>query len=69
MKYLIEAEKILKDLFYGNWMDEEDWKSFLIELEMKTGVTLSSLSNNIENGVDNGYSLENQITIIKRSFK
>ena len=69
MKYLIEVEKLLKDLFFENWMDEEDWKEFLIELEKASGVTLTSLSNDIEIGVKNGYNLETQIAIIKQALK
>ena len=69
MKYLIEVEKLLKDLFFENWMDEEDWKEFLIELEKASGVTLTSLSNDIEIGVKDGYNLETQIAIIKQALK
>lgn len=69
MKYLIEVEKLLKDLFFENWMDEEDWKSFLIELEKASGVTLTALSNDIEIGVKNGHSLETQIALVKQVLK
>ena len=69
MKYLIEVEKLLKDLFFENWMDEEDWKEFLIELEKANGVTLATLSNEIETGVKNGHSLEKQIELVKQVLK
>ena len=69
MKYLIEVEKLLKDLFFENWMDDEDWKEFLRELGKVSGVTLTSLSNDIEIGVKNGQSLETQIAMIKQVLK
>jgi hypothetical protein len=69
MKHLIEVEKLLKDLFFEKWMDDEDWKEFLIELEKASGVTLTSLSNDIEIGVKNGCSLETQIALVKQVLK
>ena len=69
MKYLIESEKLLKDLFFEKWMDNEDWKEFIIELEKASGVTLTSLANDIEIGVNNGYSLETQIALVKQVIK
>jgi hypothetical protein len=66
MKYLIEVEKLLKESFFEKWMDNEDWKEFLVQLEKSSGVTLISLSNDIEVGVKNGHSLETQISLVKQ---
>jgi len=65
MKYLNEIEKLLKDLFFEDWMDENDWKGFLSDLQKATGKTIESMSNEVEIGINNGHSLEEQIKLIK----
>lgn len=69
MDYSIEIENTLKELFFEKWMDEDDWKLFLKEIELKTGVTIYSLSKDIEKGVENGHPLEVQLSLIKQLFK
>lgn len=55
-----EINAFLKELFYEDWMDDNDWLMFLEELESKTGVSVQSLSNDLQVGLKNGHSIEKQ---------
>ena len=67
MKYEIEIDKLLKELLYDeSWMDDKDYKE-VIDLTFKTmGITKQKLSDDIEIGVNNGYTVEQQIELLKR---
>jgi hypothetical protein len=66
MKHETEIDNLLKELLYESWMDDEDYKE-LIELTFKTmGITKQKLSDDIEIGVKNGYTVEKQIDLLKR---
>jgi len=67
MKYEIEIDKLLKELLYDeSWMDDEDYKE-VIDLTFKTmGITKQKLSDDIEIGIKNGYTVEQQIYLLKR---
>ena len=68
--YKKESENLLKELFCEEWMDEDDWNEFLVELDKATGLsTIDQMSNDIETGIKNGHSLEKQIEICKEIFK
>ncbi len=65
MKYENEINALLKSLIFEYWMSEED-VTFIIDETLKiTGITKQSLSDKIETGVKNGYSVESQIKKIK----
>jgi len=65
MKYQKEIDQLLRDMFYEDWMDEEDYLEIEIEILKQTGVSKALLSKQIEIGVDNGYTIDKQIQIIK----
>lgn len=67
MKHETEIDNLLKELFYyESWMDDNDYKE-LIDLTFKTmGITKQKLSDDIEIGVKNGYTVEQQIDLLKR---
>lgn len=67
MKHEIEIDKLLKELLYDeSWMDDEDYKE-VIDLTFKTmGITKQKLSDDIEIGIKNGYTVKQQIDLLKR---
>ena len=66
MKYLNEANQLLKDSFYESWMDEEDWQEFLDNLKSMSNITAESLSKSIEYGIECGFPIETQLQIVKQ---
>ena len=67
MKHEIEIDKLLKELLYDkSWMNEEDYKE-VIYLTFKTmGITKQKLSDDIEIGIKNGYTVRQQIDLLKQ---
>ena len=67
MKHETEIDKLLKELLYDeSWMDDEDYKE-VIDLTFKTmGITKQKLSDDIEIGIKNGYTVEQQIELLKQ---
>ena len=65
MKYEKEIEHILQNYFRKKWMSDEDWQMFK-DLLKDNGVSVENLSKEIEDGVENGISLEIQLMIIQK---
>lgn len=60
-----EINAFLKELFYESWMDENDWLMFLEELETQSGVSVQSLSTDLQVGLKNGHSIEKQFELVR----
>lgn len=60
-----EINAFLKELFYEDWMDDNDWLMFLEELETQSGVSVQSLSNDLQVGLKNGHSIEKQFELLR----
>jgi hypothetical protein len=67
--YKEEVIKMLRELFFESWMDDGDWEEFILELEKETKISIDTLSEQIEIGVKNGYSVEKQTEICKTIFE
>ncbi len=67
MKHETVIDRLLKELLYDeSWMDDEDYKE-VVDLTFRTmGITKQKLSNDIEIGIKNGYTVEQQIDLLKR---
>ena len=67
MKHETEIDNLLKELLYDeSWMDDKDYKE-VIDLTFKTmGITKQKLSDDIEIGIKNGYTVKQQIDLLKR---
>ena len=65
MKYEKEAKQLIKDLFYEEWMDNEDWNEFIRILFELKNISYQKLAKQIEIGVSNGYSVDKQINLCK----
>ena len=63
-----EINAFLKELFYEAWMDDNDWLMFLKELETKSGVSVQSLSNDLQVGLKNGHSIEKQFELFRAAL-
>ena len=64
-----EINAFLKELFYETWMDEDDWSMFLEALETQLGVSVQSLSNDLQVGLKNGHSIEKQFELVRTVLK
>ena len=67
MKHETEIDRLLKELLYDeSWMDDQDYKE-VIDLTFRTmGITKQKLSDDIEIGIKNGYTVKQQIDLLKR---
>lgn len=48
---------------YESWMDDTDKEEFIVELIASQNKTLSILSDEIDIGISNGYTVEQQVEI------
>lgn len=69
MNYLTEAKELIFDLFFEDWMDNNDWIQFQDEFLETTNLTYEKISEDIEIGVNNGYSVEQQKELIEKALK
>jgi hypothetical protein len=68
----VKHGKILKqffELFFTPEMTEEDKQDFIAFMQAKLKVTLPQLGEQFQVGVENGYSPEDQLTIIQAFLK
>jgi predicted transcriptional regulator len=66
IKYEQEIKEIFKEIFD---IKEDDIEQFFVEIEKETSITIQRLSDEIEIGVKNGYSMESQFEILKIVLK
>jgi hypothetical protein len=52
--------------FHESWMDDEDREEMNRELLRASGKTMEQLNEDFETGIKNGYSIEQQMEIIRR---
>ena len=69
MKHEAEIDELLKELFYDeSWMTEKDYKE-VMDLAFNTmGITKQTLHDDIEVGIKNGYTVRQQIELIKQIY-
>lgn len=68
MKHEAEIDKLLQELVYDK-NSEMEYEEFIDIVFKSTGITKQKLSDNIEEGIKNGYSVEEQIKVIKSILK
>lgn len=67
-EYLVAAEELMEELFRKKWMDDDDWREFLVEVQDGTGVTLAKMAGDFRKGVEMGVSIEKQKEIVRTFF-
>tara|TARA_R110000868_G_scaffold119513_5_gene317265 strand:+ start:7224 stop:7436 length:213 start_codon:yes stop_codon:yes gene_type:complete len=60
------VENILKEALVESWMDDDDWKEFLKQIETQLQISVESLVADIEVGISNGYTLEYQLDVARK---
>jgi hypothetical protein len=63
-KYKSQIQEVLKKHFFESWMDDDDWSDFEKELFLETNTSYLQMSEQIDEGIKNGHSLEYQIELI-----
>lgn len=61
-----ELDEFMRYLFFKPWMSEEKWEECLELLKKKSRVTLQIIQADLQKGVDNGISVEEQLALVKR---
>lgn len=59
----------LKEQFYEDWMNENDWNEFLEDLEKQSGVSVKKIVYDFKIGMLNGYAIESQFMILSDLLK
>ena len=68
MKYEKEIDQLLHDLFYDDWMRDDDYNQIISEILKEANTSKQELSGQLEIGLENGYSIDNQIKLLKASL-
>ena len=68
MKHAKEINQLLHDLFYDDWMSDDDYNQIICEVLKEANTSKQELSNQLDIGIENGYSIENQIKLLKASI-
>lgn len=67
MKYETEINEILNTVLpKESWMTDEEHKEVIEETFKQMGINKQKLSDDIEVGVKNGYTVKQQIDLLKR---
>ena len=70
MKYETEISEILKmAISKESWMTSDEHKEAIDETFRQTGITKQQISDEIKTGIKNGYTVEQQIDLLKRALK
>lgn len=70
MKHEAEINEMLNIVFQKeSWMADEEHKEIIEETFKKIGINKQSLSNDIETGVKNGYTVKQQLYLVKQALK
>jgi hypothetical protein len=67
MEYEKEIDLILEDIFREFWMDDSDFKEIVDEITSNPGISKQEMSDALKVGISNGFTIEEQTAIIKKS--
>lgn len=65
----IDVDKFLKELWYENWMSENDWNQFKSDLLTALDTTEENIENMIRIGNKNGITQEDQLEVVKKFYE
>lgn len=63
-----DAINSIFEMMFESWMDENDKQEFITLMLKQADKTLAELDRDIEIGVEKGYPVEQQITILKQQL-
>jgi hypothetical protein len=70
IKHEKEIDSLMRELFYDErFVTEDDYQEIIEETFATMGITKQQMSDEIEVGIGNGYSVGQQIEIIKNVLK
>ena len=61
-----ELSKLFKEHFWEDWMNEEDFSNIMKIVFEKTNTSYDFLHDQILEGIEKGYSIESQLTGIRK---
>lgn len=65
VKYEEYIDEVIRELVYESWMSEEDYKTIVDIMEKSGELNKQEISDAIEQGAKNGYTVQQQVTIVK----
>jgi hypothetical protein len=67
-KYEQEIESLLVDLFFEDSMTKEEWNQFRRTIFTKSGITYDELESSLDEGIQAGFTLKQQLIILRKQF-
>ncbi len=68
MKHEKEINRLLHDLFYDEWMSDSEYEQIVNQILKAANTSKQDLSRQLQIGLDSGYSIENQIKLVKATL-
>lgn len=62
----LEHGEAIANLFFDSWMDEGDKNEFIRLFKKETGVSMEKINKDICTGIKNGYSVVEQLSVLKK---
>lgn len=69
MKYEKEVDEALRLICFESWMNEDDYNNVVNDTLKEIGSSKQKMNDDIQKGVDNGYSVELQMELIRLKYK
>lgn len=66
--YEKEINELLTKLFREPWMNNFDWDVFLKQIETKLGLSIKRISNDLQDGIDKGHTIDSQIKLVEALY-
>lgn len=63
------VKNLFRELFFESWMSETDWAEVEADLLRQSNTSYEEMAKDIETGVQNGYSVDYQVKLMKDLFK
>ena len=60
-----EIEQLMRELFYEEWMSEEDYQEFWSHAQKMLGITTDTLVNDVNIGISNGFDKDTQFLLLR----
>lgn len=69
VKHEKEILAFLRELLYDEeWMSEEEYQDLVEETYRTTGITQQEFSDNLEEGIKKGHTIEQQLELVRKNL-